>query len=174
MAALSQIQVRYHPVEDRLLLRMSTSDHQEFQFWLTRRCVQGMWPLLVKLLKEAPSVTTRTAPQHREEVLAFQHQQAVSQADFQTGYREEEERTRPLGEAPMLVKRVDVRRDDQGTAKLGLRPAEGQGVELGLGEPLLHSLSKLIADSAERCGWGLGLRLGAAGTEEDASRRAMN
>jgi hypothetical protein len=39
---LHQIQARYDELQDRILLRLSTIDHCEFRFWLTRRFVKRL------------------------------------------------------------------------------------------------------------------------------------
>ena len=48
---LKQIQITYQPAEDRLLLRLSGGERDEFRFWLTRRLVSVMAEPLRKHLK---------------------------------------------------------------------------------------------------------------------------
>ena len=63
MAKLSQIQVSFAPAEDRLLLRVSTDEHTEFQFWLTRRYVRLLWPILEQMVAVTPA-DHPSAPTH--------------------------------------------------------------------------------------------------------------
>ncbi len=51
---IHQIQIRHDETEDRLLLRLSTSDNHEFRFWLTRRFVKRLWAMLVQMLSLHP------------------------------------------------------------------------------------------------------------------------
>ena len=54
MATIEQIQIKFVAVEDRLLLRVSSSDELEFRFWMTRRFIDLIWPALHQAVAEAP------------------------------------------------------------------------------------------------------------------------
>ena len=41
---LDQLAARYNPDQDRILLRMNTSDSDELRLWLTRRLCLNLWP----------------------------------------------------------------------------------------------------------------------------------
>jgi hypothetical protein len=45
-ATIQQINIAFHPVEDRLLLKISVDGDAELAVWLTRRLVKGLWQLL--------------------------------------------------------------------------------------------------------------------------------
>jgi len=159
MSQLRQMQLQYQPIQDRLVLRISTEDHQEFAFWLTRRLLQMLWPALVKGLASHTDVVLQHDPGGREAVMAFKHEAAAATADFGKPYQEDPAAKRPLGERPLLVARADVRRADAGRLILGLRPAEGRGVELALTDELLHNLCRLLSDGVQQTGWGLALEV---------------
>jgi hypothetical protein len=58
----------------------------------------------------------------------------------------------------MLVVRADYTPGAKpGTFTLSLRPQQGQGVDLGLTAPLLHSICKLLLDAAAQSDWDLKL-----------------
>ena len=50
MSGINQIQMRFVPLEDRVLWRLNTVDSSGYQFWLTRRYVKLLWPVLLKML----------------------------------------------------------------------------------------------------------------------------
>ena len=86
-------------------------------------------------------------------------------------------RERPLGENPLLVSRIQPRRDQQGRHVLGLLPTVGQGVHLTLDENLLHGLVKLIQSAAARADWDLELEVPAGmapAMSEESGRPTIN
>ena len=60
MAQLHQVQLSYDPTEDRAVLRIRTHDNSEFTFWLTRRYVKLLWPVLMQMLESHPQVANQT------------------------------------------------------------------------------------------------------------------
>jgi len=50
MNKIFQIQFQFLPVEDRLLLKMNTTDKEEFSFFLTPRFFSLLHPILTKTL----------------------------------------------------------------------------------------------------------------------------
>lgn len=158
MAKLHQIQLQYHPGEDRGLLRLRTAEGDEFRFWLTRRFIALLWPLLVRSLERSAAVRAQADPEARSTVLSFEHESALSRSDFATPFADG---TRmPLGETPLLLVRARLRETEAGVV-LGLEPQEGPGIDLALDATLLHSLARLVREVAERAAWGLALELGA-------------
>lgn len=156
---LHQIKIDFRPEEDRLLLLASTSDGAELRLWLTRRFVKLLWPLLVKLAVDvSPRIREQANPEARKALLGMQHQEAVSKANFSKPY-EAAPRATPLGDAPILLTRIQTGRDRQGHAVLALHPAEGQGVTFALDDVLLHALFRLIRAAAAKADWGLDLAL---------------
>ena len=49
---IHQMSVTYLPEQDRILMRINTTEGEEMRMWLTRRLMVGLWPLLSKLLTE--------------------------------------------------------------------------------------------------------------------------
>ena len=154
MTQLQQIQVRYEALEDRALLRIATNDEQEFRFWITRRYAALMLTALTRNLEADPALAGRTASGERADVLAFQRDAALGASDFQSDYRERQ-RTTPLGDHPLLLARLSIRRLPGGDSVLKLHPQSGQGIEVRLNDRLIHSLVKLLEDAARRGNWGL-------------------
>jgi hypothetical protein len=154
MSRLHQIQLQFDPHQDRAVLRIRTTDKAEFLFWITRRFVQLLWNVLIKIVQTDELVSAQADPGNKQAVLAFQHEQAVQQSDFKTRY-EPEVAQRPLGDTPMLLAKVQLRRTDGGDNILVLSPLQGKGIELRLEPPMVHSLCKLIAEICQTAQWNL-------------------
>jgi len=155
---LRQIKIEHAPVQDRLLMRIATDGNQEILLWLTRRCVKLLWPALIGLAQKIPAIATQAHPDARSALLGMRHEEAVRKSDFSKPY-DEASLERPLGAEPMLVARIQTRREDSGQLLLALLPLEGQGVNVALDEALLHSLSKLLQDVVKGADWDLELSL---------------
>ena len=68
-------------------------------------------------------------------------------------------RTRPLGDNPLLVTKLQRRAGQDGRLVIGLLPTQGEGIFLTLDEPLLHGFIKLLQKAVERAEWGFKLDL---------------
>lgn len=154
MSSLQQLQVTYVPAEDRILLRVSTTDRQELRFWLTRRLVVRLLPGLDDVLAREPAVGTQPSADARREIFRFRQQKALAEADFKTAYREDAE-SFPLGRHPVLVSTIRMRRLEEGRWAMALVPARGRGqnTELVLKEELVHSLASLVRRASTGAGW---------------------
>ena len=158
MTQLHQIQLAYVPVEDRALLRISTTDQSEFRFWITRRYAKLLWPALTRSLLQSTHVATQTEPDAKSAVLAFQHEAAMADSDFKTQFQAEKLQT-PLGVEPTVLARIQCLRQDDNQTLLAMHPLQGQGIELQLNDLLLHSLVKLLKDAVQAGQWELELEL---------------
>lgn len=150
--------VSFDPQQDRLLLRVSTSEAQEFQFWLTRRMVVRIWPRLVTVLQAAPlaaKTALGTAP------LEFRHAAAVQQADFATPYAVAG-KAPVLAAEPMLVSQFSLAETAAGRYQMMLAGQAGASVNVTLAADLLHGLVKLVQDATRSAEWGVTLELPAA------------
>lgn len=170
-AALEQMQLRFVPEEDRLLLRIRTTDRAEFRFWLTRRFVKLLWGVLQRLMESTEHARAQVDPHSRREVVSFQHEHAMRNSDFSTPYREAAAHS-PLGPAPLLLSRIRLREDRGAARVLCLHPERGRGIEVAMNETLLHSFSHLLADTARAAQWDLHLQQPAppAGTAGEPRR----
>jgi hypothetical protein len=86
--SLHQINLRFAPEQDRLILRMRTVAGEEVSLALTRRFVRGLWPALLEALGRDPKVTAHAPTAGaRQAVMAFRHESAVRAADFSKPYQ---------------------------------------------------------------------------------------
>ncbi len=164
---LHQLKIDYDPEQDRLIMLMSARDGVELRMALTRRFVKLLWPLLVKLAEDAsPKIRAQANPDARKALLGLEHQQAVARADFSKPY-DGAARARPLGDAPLLLARIQTGQDRNGQPVLALYPGQGQGVTLALDSVLVHSLCRLVQAAVKNSDWDMELRLPGAAPEDE-------
>ena len=156
--SIHQIQVRYDETQDRILLRLSTTEGSEFRFWLTRRFVKQLWGILVQMLEWDQAVERQTDLQARRTVLDIQHEGYAQQANYSKKF-EEIPRTMPFGEAPVVLARAQGKRRDASTQVLSLHPQQGQGIDMTLDTKLLHIFSRLLREAVAKADWDINLFL---------------
>jgi hypothetical protein len=162
VSSLTQINVSFNPVEDRLLMRMTSGAGEgiaEYRMWLTRRFVRLLWQALDKVLEADTVRDPKVDPGGRGVVRQFQEEDALSRADFATPYSPPKTVSTPLGEEPVLLSRLNLREAADGNRILTLQNQGGQGVSLGISLSMIHSVRKLLADAVEKAGWDLNLLL---------------
>ena len=136
------------------MLHASSDDNSEFRFWLTRRFVKLIWPSIVGSLEQTLTIQTQASPEAKKEIFAFEHEKALTDSDFKTPYNETAKET-PLGTAPILLVKMQIRRNSDGSLVMALAPEQGPGIDLALNAELLHSLSELISNGARLAEWQL-------------------
>lgn len=154
---LEQFSASYISEQDRLLLRVRSSDDAEYRFWITRRYLALLWPLLMKMADAFSSRKAPGDPLTRNTLAELAHGEAVSKADFGSAYRDGV--LFPLGEEPVLLARITVKPLAGDTQTLTLLPQQGQGINLELDEKLVHILARLLQEAAAAADWGLNLRV---------------
>jgi hypothetical protein len=162
MSRINQIQIRYAPIEDRIVLRLNTEDSSEFRFWITRRYAKILAGSLLKLLQSAEDVQEHKEEQVKKAVMTFQHEEAISKADFAKTFQAQP-KSMPLGNVPVLLSKLTIKQTDDGNPMLCMYPEQGQGIDLALQQQLLHSISKLFADALQASDWDVDFSLPANG-----------
>lgn len=158
MSRINQIQIRYAPIEDRIVLRLNTEDLSEFRFWITRRFAKLLSVSLLRLLHSSEDIQEHKEEEVQKAVMSFQHEEALSQADFAKSFQAQPKNL-PLGNAPILLSKLTVKQTPDGNPMLCMYPEQGQGIDLALQQQLLHSISKLFADALQTSEWGVDFSL---------------
>lgn len=171
---LNQINITFNPLEDRLLMRMTTGSSDddsltEIRMWLTRRYTRLLWSVFEKILDESVSRYPQANSENKAAIRQLQQEADLTQADFKTPYQSAPVPT-PLGETPLLLSRIQVRKDPDGSHVLNLG-TENQGINIVLNTQLVHSLMKLLAETVEKAQWDLSLQ---PSPEADFSKPAMD
>jgi hypothetical protein len=154
--AIHQIQFSYDQLQDRVLLRVTTTASEEFRFWLTRRFAQRLWTLLVRMLEMDRPVRQQVDPEAKRTVLGLQHEGFAQQGNFSAPFEERDYR-RPLGDEPQLLARAEGQAREDGTYLLRLHPQSGQGIDMTLDAKLLHLFSKLFNQVVTKSEWDVKL-----------------
>ncbi len=158
MSDIKQIFVNYVPAQDRILMRVSTSDNTEMRMWLTRRFITVLWPEMLKMLESDPSVVGQATAQTKQEVLSFRHEQALSKTRFTKSYQAPPE-VQPMNQVPFLVTKLSTKPMDSGRTQLNFVTAKGRSLQFVVDRTLTHSLCKLIADCVSKANWDLDLMI---------------
>ncbi|NKC12371.1 MAG: hypothetical protein GKR94_09255 [Gammaproteobacteria bacterium] len=153
MTRIAQLQVSYSALEDRLLLRLSTDNRLEFRFWVTQRYLKLLQPVLTEIVESSGRAAMIPDQATRKTVTEFERETALVGADFQTEFNEAAA-SLPLGEAPVLLARIQKKVSPTGSPVLCLHPQSGMGVEVVLDPQLLHSLISLLSNGAIQADWG--------------------
>ena len=153
---IHQIQMQYDKLQDRILLRVSTSERAEFRFWVTRRYVKLLWTILIKMLERDPVAALHGDEKLRRTMMGFQHADAVRGGDFGTKFNEAAAAL-PLGDEPVLLSRITAKQTGQSQQFLCMHPEQGQGIDIAVNGELLHMISKLALDAVAQSDWDLKL-----------------
>ena len=155
---IHQIQVKYEPVADRLLMQVRTRDEQLFALWLTRRMVMRLWPhfrhLVTDLAVARTAPSAMPVPEAREMMAQAAREKALQSTDFKTKFNPTSTKL-PLGPEPMLPAAIDLGKAPGGAVILAVRDTQGRSLELRLGEDLANGWMKLVESALAVSGWGL-------------------
>ena len=128
-------------------------------------------PALRQTALASPRIRTQANPEARKALLGLEHEHAVSKADFSKPY-DAGGASRPLGDAPLLLARIQTGHDRNGQPVVALHPAEGQGVTLSFDSVLLHSVCRLLQAAVKKSDWDMELKLPGTDASEAGERPA--
>lgn len=156
-AQIHQINVRYMPAQDRLVLRLNTTDKKLFRFFLTRRFTRELWQALNRFQEQDPEVEKHADPSVRSAVKSFRQENAVRKEQF--GQKFDDAATEePLGDHPVLVTGFGfVQRDEGRPNRMAFKLADGRRMTMGANQQIVVSLMKLIAQAMDQTEWNLDL-----------------
>lgn len=172
---LRQINIEYNAEHDRLLMRIASGENQEVLLWLTRRCVKLLWGVLLQMVRSVPDIAAQSHPDAKTALVGMRHEDVMAKTDFSKPYEAPANKEHPLGAEPILVAKLQTKRNENGSFVLTLLPSKGQGINLNLNEELLHSLCGLLRKIASGTDWGVQLDLPqAAAVLPPEERRTLN
>ena len=154
-SSIAQFNIQFDPVEDRLQLRVLSTDDTEVRIWLTRRYVR----LLLKVLKDQVSEVGKAAIENWG--LEQAKQAFTANDDTSTNFDEEylgtDDTQLPLGEEPILVTRIACREQVVGNLALvlGQENEGGMQMEMNLTDELSVNLAHMLLESAIAAEWDL-------------------
>jgi hypothetical protein len=164
---IHQLSLSYVQEQDRLLLRVNTTDAQELRLWFTRRLCIGFTPLFKKIVADMATKKTPTSdqaaaqldPLAQKAIAEFNAEASLQGADFKTPYKAEAAKL-PLGSEPLLVTEIRMTPQPNGqlqihfSEKIPNRPTP-RSFQIALESKLTHGLLKLLDQALVMSQWGL-------------------
>ena len=148
--SILQFNVSHSKTEDRLLLRLTTREDQEYRLWLTRLLTRELLGHL-HLALEAPAPATPTTP---AEANPGQPARAGTTAPAHSPFAQEFRPARhlPLGSEPILVvgHHIEAHRN---RFNLHLQLRTGQVLDLSLTPALLRQIQLLLQTMQHQAQW---------------------
>ena len=160
-----QMSISYLPEQDRVLVRVNTSEDRELQFWFTRRLTLGLAPLMEKIVTETAArqggpATTHLAsadPITKKAMADFNRSATIRGADFSTPYQVADAST-PLFDKPLLITEVNIKALGGGSLRLHCTEklsgmAQPRTFELALSDTLTHAFMHLLERAVVASQW---------------------
>ena len=156
--SIHQIQVRYEPVHDRLLLQVLTMDRKLLPIWLTRRLTSRLMPHLRRTVSAVAaagaSPNAMVLPDAQDMMAQASRERALKAADLKTPF-DAGQAQQPLGPEPLLPVAIDVATPGGVGLALTFRDAARQSVEVKLGQDHALVMIELIESAIAQSEWGL-------------------
>ena len=150
--SIKQFNGTYHPLEDRLQVRLNTPNDEEFKLWLTRRLTLHLMHFCEQFaLKQ---LGTKHSPAIVKDMDEFEQQALRQKADFSTAYAPSQKL--PLGDRPILVtgitlKAVDTA--DNSQVKLSFQLENKMDLGLTISREMLNAIRLLLDELVVASGW---------------------
>ena len=150
--AISNVQATYEPLEDRILLNITTQDHAVYSAWITRRYLK----LLLPALQGNHPRTLK--PLLSEEALGFLHSTEIEvdpHSPIFEPYQETDETRFPLGETPVLLTKIGFKSLNSDKPLMEMNPEVGSGFEIPFEASVLKLLTNILQQALPRASWDL-------------------
>jgi hypothetical protein len=145
---LHQINIQYFNKEDRILLRTSTENNDEYLIWLTRRYTKLLIDIFDKEIEKRGGTTTLSSQKETKKLF--------NEGAFEKPYAEETTKNHPLGENGVLAFGIKTGTDEQGNFTLIIQSESGKGITYNLNDTLVYMFYSLLMQSVERAEWKIG------------------
>lgn len=150
---IHQINCQYLPEEDRLLLRINTTEKLEHQYLITRRYLKLILKAFNDYFKSFESARQPTArPEVQKAISEFEHQRALQTAELEKPFEEQPK----ANVAELLYSlQVDIKKGKNITLKLFTKNKEG--IELAMPNEMAHSFFHLLSQTVVIAEWDMDL-----------------
>lgn len=167
MSGLAQFDAGYNPQEDRILIRVTNTDGDEFRLWLTRRMSASLLADF-KINISAYRVQPEPCEQGSESVPAasemgaatlmradMQQEAAAAEQNFQQEFVPGERF--PLGEQGVVIEKIDFQPDGKGPGNhaLSFTSTNGKQLSIGVTPQFLNTIFEVIERVSQQAEWGL-------------------
>ncbi|MEE8321907.1 MAG: hypothetical protein V3R68_08710 [Gammaproteobacteria bacterium] len=143
---LHQLNITYSNKEDRLLLRATTQNDEEYRIWLTRRFSNLLLEVLTKEMDKKGGITTIGANDQTTQMFkdgAFEKSFEDSSVNF------------PLGKSGILAYSIKTGANAEGNLILELKSEDGPGITINLNNSLMYLFFSLLTQGINKANWQL-------------------
>jgi hypothetical protein len=145
---LYQINAQYSNKEDRILIRTSTENKNEYLVWLTRRFTKLLLDILYEEIEKRGGTTSLCSIKETKK--------SYTDGAFNRPYVEEKSKKQPLGADGILAFGIKAEIDVSGDLVLGFKSETKEGITLTLNNSLLYMFYSLLIQSIEQSEWQIG------------------
>jgi hypothetical protein len=149
---LRQMNVSYVDHEDRLMLRISNSEDEEYRIWCTRRFTRLVLDRFESEFQKEVVATAPVPQEARRDVAQMKHGQAIKEESFKQAYTAEPTEF-PLGEGGVLATTLKYGINDKGVMSLNISDGKKKAMSLNLNQNLQHQFYELLRRAAEKAKW---------------------
>jgi len=143
---LYQINIAHIKDEDRLLMRATTKNGDEYRVWFTRRYAGILMDILDKSINERGGMTMLGSTPQTSKMLKSGALEKPFKPDV---------KNYPLGEKGMLAFGIKTNVGKDNILNLQLLPENGQGMTLNLNDSLLYMFHNLLSQGIARADWNV-------------------
>lgn len=157
--SIQQINLGFHPVEDRLLLKLGMDDETEIVIWLTRRVVKHMWHKIHTLNLQQAILSPQDDPIFDElEALEPDLDNALeSSGELDINYEQHYQPRKSVSEKPFLPESCETETVSPEITRFNFKVANGKMVQVAMNQELISALSHMLEMALKETDWDLGL-----------------
>ncbi|GAB4039265.1 MAG: hypothetical protein Fur0014_08840 [Rubrivivax sp.] len=154
---IHQIQLRYDPLADRLLLSVRSHAAELYTAWLTRRMVARLAEPFRRAVARLALPRDGSVPVPEAQAMLDQvaRERPLKDADFSKPFEGAQDASHPLGRDPLLPGEIDVRAPPGGGLVIALREPRGRRLELALNDDLATAFMRLLDQALLQADWAL-------------------
>jgi hypothetical protein len=155
---IHQIEVRYLPEADRLLMQVRTRAGELVSIWFTRRLMMRLWTPLQQLA--ARVAVARTAPgsvalpEARDMLAQAAREQVLKDTDFKTPF-DRSAAGHPLGAEPLLASQVELAPTAEHGMAFKIHEHRGRHLSMALTASLTNAVAQLFERALQASDWGV-------------------
>lgn len=153
---LQQLNGTYYPEEDRILLRIKTSENAEYRLWLTRLILKKILDVIEKISQKHifdsnknKTLSTQTV----ETIDEMQQKKIQAETDLTEPYQPAA--TLPLGSEPKIISEIKFLIINPNIIKLRVTVKNDQLIEFDLNTYTLSKIRILLNELNKKASWGL-------------------
>lgn len=146
----------YYPQEDRIMLRIKTSDQSEYRFWMTRLITLKILSTIEKISMQNISANSQSKalPQSVIETIDDMQQKSIkNQTNLNLPYQGATEL--PLGGDPLLVTEVSFLTSEPSQITINLTLKNTKSIKFEFNMPALARVRVLLHQLSEKGRWTL-------------------